>query len=496
MPILSSIKNLLSRGNNTASSFRAIFSPPARKDEALAQLMRSWEAATTDAQTLGWCGDNNITSYTLAHNLPTIRRRCREASKNDAYVRRALALYINNIIGSKGIKLSIDAQGSNGKTDMQLSDKLERAFRLWAETPAYCDAEGKKTITQILQLAVRLWKLEGECFIHIAHSGLNPFGTQLKVYRADAVALDINEDSDKRKIANGIELDAYGRPRAYYIRSLLSYDGTFMGDAVRVPARQILHLYEEEEAGQLRGIPVFAAVLKDLRLAHGYDLAELIAARVDASRVGTWQQQDSGDPSQIADVTDYGFTQSTEPGEDRISPLGWTYHADAPSRPNSGYGQFKKDILRRIASALSLSYNTLANDLEGVSYSSIRSGTLEDRQQFMVMQQIVIDCILRPLFRRKDGWLDTFLQQPRAAAFGLKADNLAQLETADSWLPRRWDWVDPQSEAAAKEIQVAHHWTTDSDIASEGGKDWFDNVETARQEAEWLKQLGVNNNGE
>lgn len=454
-----------------------------------------WEAAMTDAQTLGWFGDFGITAYNLREQLWTIRRRCREAAKNDPYVARALQLFANNVIGAQGVKLNADVRlASGGDGDLKASGELERAWNIWANSPDYCDAEGRKTLTAILQAAVRSWKLEGEAVIHIAHSSRNPFGVQLKLYRADQLALDIIRPASHSEwaIYNGVEVNDEGRPVAYWFRTELLPNGTFTGEPFRVPARQILHLYDEQEPGQTRGVPVFASVLKDLRIAHGYDIAELIAARVDASRVGTWKQEDGGDTSQIAETTEgFGFTQKTEPGEDRIAPVGWDYKPDAPARPNAGYGQFKKDVLRRVASGLSVSYNTLANDLEGVSYSSIRAGTLEDREVYKCMQQAVIDKVLRPLYRRRNGWLDSFLASDYAARFGFTAEDGERLRYADNWLPRRWDWVDPHSEAMANEIAAAHHWTTNTQIAAESGRDFFDNIDTAKQEAEWMEQKGV-----
>ena len=489
------LSKLFHRQNAPGVPFRGAGSTGgASAREVCPELVRMWEAAMTDAQTLGWFGDFGVTAFDLRTQLWTIRRRCREAAKNDPYVVRALQLYRNNVIGAQGIKISMDVPGANGETDIDASDRIEKAWRTWAESPEYCDVEGRKTLVQILQLAVRNWKLEGEAIIHIAHSGYNPFGVELKVYRPDSLALDIIRPASRTDYAiyNGVEVDDYGRPRAFWFRREMLPNGTFTGEPYRVPARQILHLFDQEEAEQTRGVPVFASVLKDLRIAHGYDIAELIAARVDAARVGSWKQEDGGDPSRIADTTSgFGLTQSTEPGEDRVIPIGWDYKPDAPSRPNAGYGQFKKDVLRRIASGLSVSYNTLANDLEGVSYSSIRAGTLEDREVYKLMQQTVIDQILRPLFRRRGGWLESYIGGDRGKADGFTFDDLDRIREADSWLPRRWDWVDPHSEAAAREIAVKHHWTTDSDIAAEGGKDYFDNVETARQEAEWKAEKGV-----
>lgn len=462
-----------------------------REDPALARM---WEAAMTDAQTLGWFGDSGITAYDLRTQLWTIRRRCREAAKNDPYVVRALQLFENNVVGSTGIRLDMDVRDPGGGGDIAASTAIEAAWRRWAESPEYCDVEGRKTLTAMLAAAVRSWKLEGEAIFHIAHSDFNPFGVQLKLYRADQLALDIIRQAShgENAILNGVEVNGEGRPVAYWFRTEMLPNGTFTGEPYRVPARQILHLFTEETPGQTRGVPAFASVLKDLRIAHAYDIAELIAARVDASRVGSWKQEDNGDTSQISETTEgIGFTQKTEPGEDRVIPLGWDYKPDAPARPNGAYSAFKKAVMRRIASGLSVSYNTLTSDLEGVSYSSIRAGTLEDREVYKMMQAALVDSILRPLFRRRDGWLDSFMASPLAAEYGFMPGDAARIRLADRWMPRRWAWVDPHSEAMSNEIAVAHHWTTNTDVAAETGRDYFDNIDTAKQEQDWMAAHGV-----
>ena len=470
--------------------------PPPEARTICPELCRMWDAAISDAQTMSWFGDGGITAFDMQQQLGTIRRRCREGAKNDAYMGRAIQLYQNNIIGANGIKLTMDVLGDGGETDMAASDRIEKAWKLWAESPEYCDIEGGKTLIGILNLAVRSWKLEGESIIQIAQADTkdNPFGIELRVLRPDALALDMirNPDDKHNGIFNGVEVDDFGRPIGYWFRREMLRNGQFTGPAYRMPARQILHLYTQEEAEQRRGVPIFASVLKDLRILHAYTIAELIAARIDAARAGSWKQEEGGDTSKLGTIVPgVGLAQVTEPGEERIIPYGWDFKPDAPTRPNGAFGPFNKSQMRRIASGLNVSYHTLSNDLEGVSYSSIRAGALEDREVYKTMQSEVIGRILRPLFRRRDGWLDCYLKSPRAKIDGFTAADADRIRLADTWLPRRWDWVDPQSEAAAKEIAVKHHWTTDSDIAAEAGKDYYENVETTRQEAEWRKAKGV-----
>ncbi|MBK7121299.1 MAG: phage portal protein [Comamonadaceae bacterium] len=63
-----------------------------------------------------------------------------------------------------------------------------------------------------------------------------------------------------------------------------------------------------------------------------------------------------------------------------------------------------KTRLRSIASGMGVTYHGLANDLEGVNFSSIRSGTLEERDAWMVLQDWFAEAFLRPVFGEWLSW--------------------------------------------------------------------------------------------
>ena len=471
---------------------RNIFGSSRHRGTNVRYFVRGYDAAKVDRLLEGWRTDLGVSANEVSGSLPIVRGRVREMAKNDGYVRRALQMYGNNVVGPTGIKLSANVPGSDGKTDVKISDVVEKAWKRWADAPQWCDAEGRKPLRRMLDLLVRDWMREGEAIVCIipggAHHG-NPFGISLKRRRPDSLAVNmVGESPNGNKIYNGVEVDGWGMPIAYHFYKHMSTSGVFTGETVRVPAWQVLHLYDEEYEGQTRSFPVFTASARDLKMGHLYDEAELVAARIDAARSGTWEQQEGGDPSEFADEDDDGFHQVVEPGEDRVAPIGWRYSPNAPSRPNAGYGKFKQDVVRRVASGLSLSYNVLANDLEGVNYSSIRAGTLEDRETYKTLQKSVVEQILRPLFRRRGGWVDcAFL----AGGLDIRMEQLEDVREADDWKPRSWPWIDPGSETAALKENIGMGIVTKTDACDEQGRDYYDNLETTAQEREWEKKTGV-----
>ena len=89
--------------------------------------------------------------------------------------------------------------------------------------------------------------------------------------------------------------------------------------------------------------------------------------------------------------------------------------------------------MRGICAALGVSYNKAAGDFEGVNYSSLREAAIEDRAEFEELQKFIIE-------RWKDLQYRGFLE---AILPGIWTSNLAH-----RFYGRRFDWVDPQKDAA------------------------------------------------
>jgi hypothetical protein len=61
-----------------------------------------------------------------------------------------------------------------------------------------------------------------------------------------------------------------------------------------------------------------------------------------------------------------------EPGTFGVLPAGWDFTTYDPAYPNDAMAGFIKGMLRAFSSGVGLTYNTIGNDLEGVSLSSLR----------------------------------------------------------------------------------------------------------------------------
>ena len=72
-----------------------------------------------------------------------------------------------------------------------------------------------------------------------------------------------------------------------------------------------------------------------------------------------------------------------------------------------------KALLRFVSSSLGVSYNALASDLEGVNYSSMRSGLLIERDQWRMLQSLMKEQMLQPIF---EDWISMVLLSRGAGA--------------------------------------------------------------------------------
>jgi lambda family phage portal protein len=233
----------------------------------------------------------------------------------------------------------------------------------------------------------------------------------------------------------------------------------------RIPADEIIHGFVTEGAGQVRGFPDACGALLALHMLDKYSEAEVTAARLAACKMGAYEQDSPDAAATLGDSKDgKDLVSEAEPGTFQLLPPGVHFTEFDPKHPTANYAAFVKVQLREVAAGLRLSYNDFSNDLEGVNFSSIRSGTITERESHMMQQNWLIDHLCRPVF---ESWLEMYLLSGLSALPMGKYDKFA----SPNWLPRRWQWVDPLKDAEANKLMRAQGWKSDSQIVGEQGND-------------------------
>jgi lambda family phage portal protein len=291
----------------------------------------------------------------------------------------------------------------------------------------------------------------------------------------------------------GIEFDKWSRPVAYHLYKSHPNEritgNIYAGsDKVRVPAEDMIHLYLPMRVSQNRGLPWIHTAITRLNMAGAYEEAELVAARIGASSMGFMESDIAtskfvGDDTENADGTGANIMEIS-PGQFRKLPPGLKMNPFIPEHPTTAFPAFMKAMLRGLSSGVGVSYNKLANDLEGVNYSSIRQGELDERDVWRDIQVFLYEHFNQIVF---EDWLTMALSTQAIKLPLYKYDKFNNAR----WQPRGWQWVDPQKDVNSSIMAINNNLTTISDVLAEQGKDFYEVTEKRRQENEHLKQLGL-----
>jgi lambda family phage portal protein len=350
------------------------------------------------------------------------------------------------------------------------------------------DTSGRKTAAEMDRMNAKTLARDGEYFLRVVPTPANPYGVSFQVLRPDWCDHTYNvTDTGRGTIVHcGVEMETVSRrPVAYYFVTTpkdVYADRATGRPLVRIPAEQIVHGFTQEDEGQPRGIPWAHASLVKLKMLDEFDKAELTAARDEACSVRTYYAP-KGDEAAIADLTTNenadvarALTAEKEAGQSEILPLGWKQEIHTPQHPNREITPFKASMLKDVASGFGVEYSCFANDWAGVSFSSVRVGTIAERDLWITRQNDMIAQAKSPQFLI---WLRSCLSLSVSGGLPLsKFDKFAEHE----FRGRRWMWVDPMKDMNAAKMAVDNGWKTNGQVASDMGADFDDNTETLARE--------------
>ena len=406
----------------------------------------------------------------------TIVLRARDLAMNNENVIGLLRNLQRNVIGVTGFTLQ------SKTSDTALRSELENAWREYcSRVGGWCTLDERTSARDLDILVLRSLVIDGECFIRRTFDPSSKFGWRFEVI--DSLQIDpmytVENTGNANRIYMGVELDARGREVAYYYRPTID-EAYYTGERERLDAANVIHLYRKEFPAQIRGISMLAGAVLDLRQLDDYRTAELVHARIGSSVMGVWEwnQQDSDDVLE-EDPNDPGqFVREIKPGIFPIAPRGYTAKFLQGSQPNNQFGVFVKSIMRSIANSIGISYNKATGDYESVNYSSLREAALEDRETFCELQKFLIENWKTLQYR---DFVHALLLLGRIPPSGDIADI-----TRHQFFGRRFAWVDPQKEIAAKKMEINLMLT---DPMSELEARGEDPEEVAERLAEWKKIL-------
>jgi lambda family phage portal protein len=457
--------------------------------------LRRFDGARIDRLTSDWFATESSINEELRADLNSLRKRGRQLVMNNDYARKFRGMVENNIVGPAGIRLQAKVEDSPGKPDNLANDAIETAWEDWGKR---CDVTGTLSLRDLCENLVGSLPSDGEFLVRMVRGAdaRNRFNFALQVIDVDRIDTAYNGSNAGNPVIMGVEVDAYCRPVALHLFESHPNDGARTGRRrIRVAADEVLHRFKVERAEQMRGVPWMSSGMLSLHHLGNFKLSALLAAEHGANHYGFFQQkEDAGAGPPIGQAEGQGLDAiniaTSQPGTYDTLPVGYSFQAHESKYPNEVFGPFVKTTLQRIATGWRVAYHSLANDLEGVSFSSIRSGVLEERDRWMADQEWFVGAFMEPVFQ---AWL-----QMAMLSGAITMPNGSPLPTAKlakfsrhEWQPRRWEWVDPKSDMEAKILSVRAGLMAPQDLSAAMGYDFEDTLKAIKAAQDLAKTLGV-----
>lgn len=401
-----------------------------------------------------------------------LRARVRDKVRNSPLASRAVDVMVSELIGTGIVPLPI----TTGSDKTKLSD-------LWKRWEDNADFDGRTDIYGLQAMAVRAWQESGECFVRmivVPNDGTGIVPLRLQLLEADMVPLASGKaPGSGNEVMNGIEFNGQGQRVAYWVfkkhpgdypltAGYLSDAGTsFTTDnMIRVPASEMIHLYEPTRPGQLRGVPKLSGILQSITQLTDFDEATLERQKAAASLTFFIRR-----PAPIDPGTDPVTGEAIDPNlvqESTINP-GSAYtllpgeEIDTPDLPELGdsYDEFVKHHCQQIAAGAGIPYELLTGDYSGTNDRTVRVALGVFRRKMQQTQWgVVVHQLCRPVWSK-------LIQI--AVINGLVHVVLSKVQVR--WNPQAWPYINPLQDVQTQEKAISAGLVSRTSTIMERGDD-------------------------
>jgi len=476
------------------NAWKGLFTSEPPNPTVLPRRRRGYDAATSSRLTSNWSVSNSSADAALKGAIAPLRYKSRDLVRNSPFARQAVRAIESNTIGAHGIKLQAQVRQQRGKRlDTKINNQIEQAFSNWKRYDS-CHTAGRLCFTDIEKVIVRSLVTDGEIFVRFVRK---PFGRSqipfaLELLEADQLDSEYTGRSSKKKNTwrMGIEQNEFGRAVQYAFLKKHPGDtpfGTPVGqrEHMIVPASEICHIFVSNRPSQSRGEPWLSSSILSLHHLAGFQEASVIRARAASSLMG-FITSPEGELDQGGEVYDNERVSQFEPGKFSYLQAGESVTVPDFDSPNSEFPEFMSAMLRSVASGCGISYESVSKDFSKTNYSSSRLSLLEDRNHYRSLQTYLIENFHSRVF---DAWLE---MATLSGALVLPSyDTEPERYRKVRWIPRGWDWIDPQKEIVAAKEAIKAGLKTQAQIVSENGGDLEELLPARQAEVEAAQQLGL-----
>lgn len=491
----------------TDSAIRIVdqFGRPFRADNDTAHFAASHRAR----EMRSWLPGLQSATGEIDGERDTIAARAYDLERNDGIAGGAMQTYVDNIVGI-GLRLSARpdyrALGITKERAGKWARDVEAGWRTFANNLDF-DAGRNMTFGAHSAIMLRTALLDGDGLA--VGMWLGPDRRPGARYSTCVLGIDPARLAtppgmvEGQGIHQGVEvIPETGEAIAYHIRKSHPgdiYANGYIDEFERIPARtawgrrRVIHLFDRQKYGQVRGKSVLAKVMAAFKMLAHYQRVELQTVVVN-SMIAAFVET-SLPPEQIAEMfgtADKFLASRNEwdvklegasiiplhPG-DKLSPF-------VPSRPNSAFAQFVEAVHRYISTGLNIPYELLLKDFSKTTYSSARAALLEAWRFFLAKREWLGTYWATPVY---EMWLEEAIARGEVEDIGYY-DNRAAVCTC-SWIGPGRGWVDPVKEADAAKTRMEATLSTLERECAEQGLDWEEVLEQRAREQARAAELGV-----
>jgi len=428
------------------------------------EALRGYDAAKKGRRTNGWNASGQSQNAEVYQAASILRSRSRELCRNNPYVKRAVQSIANNTIGT-GIRAKIV-----GKNKARLHD----AWVEWADRSA-CDFNGIHSFYGLQKLVMRTVIEAGDCLIIRRRTSGNRVPIELQVVEIEF--LDTNKNStiagsDGSFTFMGIEFDKRGKRKGYWLYDKHPNDVLTYGVSVSkfVPAKDVIHVFEQIRAGQMLGVPFGVSSFLRVRDMDEYNDAQVVKQKI-AACYSVFITANGG--GHVADtLAKREEIERIEPGMINVLSAGEDVAFGTPPTVEN-FAEFSRTIMQGVAAGFGTTYENLTGDLNNVNFSSGRMGWIEHHRNIEDWQWNLII----PQFCDKVA--DWFLEAAQLAGIGNGQGEF-------QWTPPRREMIDPVKEGKALMQLVRGGFMSLRDAIREQG---YDPEEVFKEIAETNKEL-------
>lgn len=470
----------------------------------------------------------------------TADARGRDSVQNDGYVAGAASIHKDSIVGSQfrlnsqpnwRALAAVAGKGFDEAWADEFQQAVEARFGLLADSEAcWLDASRRNTLTAMVRLAIAVFLSTGEVIgtaEWIREAG-RPYNTAIQFVRSTRLCNPYG-NADSRTLRRGVEKDSRGKPVSYWFRRgerFDTYPDNFAWDWTNVPARkpwgrlQVIHIAEQQDYDQTRGVSAMVSVLKNIRMTKRFREIVLQSAVINATYAAAIESELPSEAIAAA------LGQGTNAGEGLLGVYGAYMNAlakylgganniavDGATVPHlfpgtkmrlqnagtpGGIGtNFEESLLRHTAAALDVSYESLSRDFSKTNYSSGRLAMNVQGQAMASRKKGVADRFASEIFALVLEEMIAAGDVPLPAGVRRDVFYLPLMKEAFckcNWIGSGAGQVDELKETQAAILRIRSGITTHEIEGSRLGYDWREIAEQrAREQREFAaKGLAVN----